>query len=116
MVRTERARAIEAEATRLRDHQPNSIAFKVWDAEFLSAKLKSHPQQGGAARSRKGSLCATPHKAQAYDLLMQLVGMELNDWPLAAKHHKEWLGLVPGDPKASQWAPILASRARRNRG
>jgi hypothetical protein len=40
MVRTHRALAIEKAAKDLHHHEPNPIAFDVWDAEELSVKLK----------------------------------------------------------------------------
>jgi hypothetical protein len=43
MVRRQRATAIEKAAKDLSAHEPNSVAFDVWDAEALSVKLKSHP-------------------------------------------------------------------------
>lgn len=43
MVRTEHAQEIENQARLLRARRP-SIAFHVWDAEELSARLKDHPQ------------------------------------------------------------------------
>lgn len=45
---------------------------------------------------------------QAYDLLVRILGRELDDWPEADKAYDEWQHEFPGDPAASKWFPPLA--------
>lgn len=52
-------------------------------------------------------------RADAYELLMEVVGNELGDWKIAAELHAEWVRLRPADPRLPRWAPRVASRLPR---
>jgi hypothetical protein len=54
-------------------------------------------------------------RGDAYDLLIRIVGSEMNEWELAGELHGEWMRLRPGDTRGPAWAPMIANRRRRNR-
>jgi hypothetical protein len=49
-------------------------------------------------------------RAPAYNLLMRLVGSDLEDWDGAFALQKEWSEMRPSDPQPSAWAPTVANR------
>jgi hypothetical protein len=53
-------------------------------------------------------------RADAYALLMRVVGNVQEDWKLAQTLHQEWVGLRPTDTRAPQWAPRIANRLASN--
>jgi len=52
-------------------------------------------------------------RADAYELLMGVVGNDLDGWELAAELHGEWVKLKPADSRLPKWAPRIASRLPR---
>jgi hypothetical protein len=54
--------------------------------------------------------CPEPLRADAFDLLMRIVGHDLGDWRAAGELHDEWTRLAPGDTRAQAWAPRIANR------
>jgi hypothetical protein len=57
--------------------------------------------------------CPEPLRADAFDLLMYVVGRDLGDWQAAGELHDEWTDLAPDDTRAHAWAPRIANRRRR---
>jgi hypothetical protein len=52
-------------------------------------------------------------RADAYALLMRVVGDEQGDWNFAAELHGEWTKLAATDSRLPAWAPRVANRRRR---
>jgi tetratricopeptide (TPR) repeat protein len=67
----------------------------------------------GVAREPDGGVGV---RANAYALLVRLVGESEQNWEEAFDLHKDWVRVRPSDPRASAWAPTVASRrlAQRN--
>ena len=42
---------------------------------------------------------------QSYDLLVRLLGRDLDEWGEADKAYQEWQEVHQGDPRASKWFP-----------
>lgn len=51
-------------------------------------------------------------RAEAYRLLLRIVGNELGEWEFAKVLLDEWLDLAPGDPNASAWMPRVVNQLR----
>jgi len=51
-----------------------------------------------------------PVRADAYALLVRIVGERMTDWRLAKKLHAEWTTMRPADRRASAIAPTIYSR------
>lgn len=49
-------------------------------------------------------------RADAYNLLMPIVGRQLADWDQAAVLHEEWVDVWPNDRRLPGWAPTIANR------
>ena len=52
----------------------------------------------------------SPLRANAYALLVRVVGPRLEDWAEADRLVRNWIRVRPGDTRASALAPIIASR------
>lgn len=50
-------------------------------------------------------------RADAYNQLLRVVGLQLDDWPLARRLHKEWVALSVTDQRHNRFAPVIANRA-----
>jgi hypothetical protein len=51
-------------------------------------------------------------RGDAAELLMKILGNDLEDWTTAAAVYKEWVTLRPADARAHKWAPTVANRSR----
>jgi hypothetical protein len=49
-------------------------------------------------------------RADAYSLLVRIVGPKFGEWNAADDLHRAWVRVRPGDTRASAFAPIIASR------
>lgn len=54
-------------------------------------------------------------RAEAYRLLLRVVGEQMNEWHLARTLLQEWTEVSPGDANASAWAPRVENRILRGR-
>jgi hypothetical protein len=54
-------------------------------------------------------------RAEAYFLLVSIVGPRLGQWNLAGSLLREWIKVRPGDSRASTFAPTIAHRVRAER-
>jgi hypothetical protein len=50
-------------------------------------------------------------RADAYNQLLRVVGLHLDDWRLALRLHTEWVTLRVSDQRHNQYAPLIANRA-----
>lgn len=57
--------------------------------------------------------CSELLRADAFNLLMYIVGRDLGDWEAAGDLHDEWTHLAPKDTRAQAWAPTIANRRTR---
>jgi hypothetical protein len=51
-------------------------------------------------------------RADAYDLLVRVVGDDQGEWRFAAELYAEWIALAPADKRIPKWAPRIANRTR----
>jgi hypothetical protein len=72
---------------------------------------------GGLARAREvlaqvaeDESAPSRVRADAFALLVRIVGPQLGEWGLADELHREWVRVRPGDTRASAFAPTIASR------
>jgi predicted transcriptional regulator len=49
-------------------------------------------------------------RADAYWILVRIVGQKFGEWDAADTLHQDWVRVRPGDTRASAFAPTIASR------
>lgn len=88
-------------------------ALQIDAARALSRGGKLREARGVAVRVAHDPNCPEPLRADAFDLLMYIVGRDLDDWQAAGELHDEWTDLAPNDTRAQAWAPRVANRRSR---